>query len=233
CASETEAATFNIADGDVAGLKSAINTANANGQADTINLAAGGTYILTTADNNSINALPIIVNEVAGVDITINGNHATIARTTSGGTLYLRAFDISGDVTINDLTIADCTISDSGAGIHNASGTLTLSNCVFNNNLTFFSGKGGAIYNDNGTVSANFCSFTNNSADKGSSPVGPGGGGVYNERGNVTAAGCTFSDNHAGGSQNGASDGGALFNKGINGIDGVMTVTDCAFTNNT
>src|SRR3954469_19808542 len=41
------AATFNIADGDVTGLKSAITTANGNGQANTINLASGGTYTLT------------------------------------------------------------------------------------------------------------------------------------------------------------------------------------------
>lgn len=41
-----QAATFNIPDGDVAGLIVAINTANANGEADTINLASGGTYTL-------------------------------------------------------------------------------------------------------------------------------------------------------------------------------------------
>ena len=34
-----EAATFNIADGDVAGLKSAITTANSNNEDDTIDLA--------------------------------------------------------------------------------------------------------------------------------------------------------------------------------------------------
>ena len=39
-----QAATFSIANGDVPALKNAIITANANGQADFINLAAGGTY---------------------------------------------------------------------------------------------------------------------------------------------------------------------------------------------
>src|SRR3982751_1634062 len=41
---ETRAATFNIADGDVAGLINAINTANTNGEDDVINLAGDGVY---------------------------------------------------------------------------------------------------------------------------------------------------------------------------------------------
>src|SRR5512146_3240098 len=60
----------------VAGLISAINTANANGQADTISLAANCTYTLTTANNtgdHNASGLPVIAS-----DITINGNGATI-----------------------------------------------------------------------------------------------------------------------------------------------------------
>jgi hypothetical protein len=45
------AATFDIADGDVAALKNAIITANTNSEADTINLAVGGHYVLTAIDN--------------------------------------------------------------------------------------------------------------------------------------------------------------------------------------
>src|SRR5438128_7884674 len=41
------AQTFNVADGDVAGLIAAINSANASGCATTINLAHNGTYTLT------------------------------------------------------------------------------------------------------------------------------------------------------------------------------------------
>ena len=47
------AATFDIADGDVAGLIAAINTSNVNGVPDTINLAAGGTYTLNTSDSDT------------------------------------------------------------------------------------------------------------------------------------------------------------------------------------
>ena len=81
-----QAAVFNIADGDVAGLKGAINTANSNGQDDTINLATNGTYTLTAVDNtdNGANGLPRILEDLAGQtshSLTINGNGATLSRT--------------------------------------------------------------------------------------------------------------------------------------------------------
>src|SRR5947209_20074862 len=55
-------AVFTIADGDVAGLVNAINASNANGEADTINLAAGGTYTLTAVDNTDLGptGLPVV-----------------------------------------------------------------------------------------------------------------------------------------------------------------------------
>lgn len=48
-----QAAIFTVPDGDVAGLIAALNTANGNGEADTINLAASGTYTLMAVDNTS------------------------------------------------------------------------------------------------------------------------------------------------------------------------------------
>src|SRR5437016_690758 len=73
------AATFTIADGDVAALKMAIATANSNNADDTINLAANGHYMLTAADNttNGANGLPVITSD-SGHKLTINGNGATI-----------------------------------------------------------------------------------------------------------------------------------------------------------
>jgi hypothetical protein len=66
-AQSASAATFNIANGDVAGLKNAITTSNTNSQDDTINLAAGGLYTLTAIDNTGTNfgnnGLPVIVSE--------------------------------------------------------------------------------------------------------------------------------------------------------------------------
>jgi hypothetical protein len=45
------AATFNIANGNVAGLITALTIANGNDEDDTINLAAHGSYILTNVQN--------------------------------------------------------------------------------------------------------------------------------------------------------------------------------------
>ena len=78
------AATFNIVNGDVAELASAITTANTNGQADIINLATNGTYVFTTINDTVPGlpcgyretegpvALPAILNEsIAGADPSI------------------------------------------------------------------------------------------------------------------------------------------------------------------
>lgn len=62
------AAVFNVASGDTAGLMAAIDTANANGEADTINVAAG-TY---TALPSSGSILPPITSEI---DIVAAGAH--------------------------------------------------------------------------------------------------------------------------------------------------------------
>ena len=98
------ATTFNIPDGDVGGLIAAIETANGNGEADIINLAAGGTYTLTVTDNNTdgANGLPSIAS-----DITISGSGATIQRSTAGGTSDFRIFHVgsAGTLSLNDLTI--------------------------------------------------------------------------------------------------------------------------------
>ena len=83
------AATFNIADGDVAGLISAINTANSNNQDDTINLASSGNYVLTAANNGS-NGLPIIGSD-NGHNLTINGNGASGTNSHAGSNGHARA----------------------------------------------------------------------------------------------------------------------------------------------
>ena len=46
-----QAATFNIANGDVAALRSALHTANTNNVADIINLTPFGVYNIMAIDN--------------------------------------------------------------------------------------------------------------------------------------------------------------------------------------
>src|SRR5215211_4885599 len=94
-----DAATFNIADGDVGGLRSAIVTANTNSQDDTINLAANGGYYIADVNNttNGANGLPVIDRDAsggAGHSLTINGNGATVARSFANGAPLFRIFYI-------------------------------------------------------------------------------------------------------------------------------------------
>src|SRR5262245_26860965 len=83
------AATFNIADGDVAGLATAIQTANGSPGSHTINLASNGTYTLSVvAEDDGYwggAGLPYIRGQ-----ITINGNGATIQRSNAPGTPLFR-----------------------------------------------------------------------------------------------------------------------------------------------
>ena len=95
----------------MAGLKAAITAANTNGQDDIINLAPKGTYTLTTVDNSGNgnddrpNGLPLIGND-GGHSLTINGNGATIARSSAQGTPAFRFLHISGaTVNISGVTI--------------------------------------------------------------------------------------------------------------------------------
>src|SRR5437870_5214215 len=112
------AATFTIANGDVAGLISAINTANGNNQDDTINLASNGDYVLSAA-NNGENGLPVIGID-NGHNLTINGNGATIRRSTAAGTPEFRIFEMAiypgKSVTISNLTISNAYLSSHGGG---------------------------------------------------------------------------------------------------------------------
>jgi hypothetical protein len=138
------AAVFNIPNGDVTALKAALVAANGNGQADVINLAAGGTYTLTTIDNssNGANGLPVIANDAGGLDLTINGNGATIQRNAEPGTPELRILQIGigAEVNCNGLTVRSGKVvngvfpENSGAAILVSQATLTLIGCGFSDN---------------------------------------------------------------------------------------------------
>lgn len=174
------AATFNIPNGDVAALKSAIVAANSNGQADTINLASGGIYTLSAIDNG-VNGLPVIGNDVAGLDLTINGNGARIQRSSATGTPAFRILAIATDASVNctGLTIANGKLNGSaaltsyGGGIFNDLGSLSATNCSVIANSAF---KGAGIYSSGGTVV-----LTNVDVNENVTPATGEGGGIWNE----------------------------------------------------
>src|SRR5262245_2503324 len=74
------AAIFPTTPCSVSQLIADINSANGTGAADTLTLTAGCTYTLTNTNNttNGNNGLPVITNP-----LTINGNGATITRSTA------------------------------------------------------------------------------------------------------------------------------------------------------
>ncbi len=208
-----QAAAFSIADGDVAGLIAAINTANATSGADTINLAPGGTYTLTAVDNTSAgaNGLPIITSQ-----ITINGNGATIQRSSAAGTPSFRIFSIAGpnagDVRLDRVTIRGGD-SLNGGGILNY-GTMTMTNSTVSNN---YGQTGGGIWSP-GTVAISSSTIRENtsfyygagitngailtltdSTVNGNSTGGYRGGGIVNLGGHATLTNSTVSGNNSDG----------------------------------
>jgi uncharacterized repeat protein (TIGR02543 family) len=100
-------------------------------------------------------------------------------------------------VTAGYLTIKNCTISNnsvtdnSGGGIYNGSGTLTITGSEISNNFADSNGyHGGGIYNENGTTIITSSTISDNSADD-------YGGGIYNEYGDFTITSSTISTNTA------------------------------------
>jgi predicted outer membrane repeat protein len=196
------AATLNVPC-DTASLVAAFNTANTNGQPDTIELASGCTYTLTAASETSPTAGAsglVALTETT----TVNGNGATIIRSAAGGTPRFRLIRVVGGV------------------------TLTLNNLNLKNGLAEL---GGAIRAD-GILNLNNVTLTENRAlgENGGSGAGGGaalGGALFvNINSTTTVTGSSFSANCAlGGSGNnggggGAALGGAIFNQGILNLSG-------------
>jgi DNA-binding beta-propeller fold protein YncE len=190
-----QAAAFNIAAGDVSGLVTAINMANANGVANTINLS-GGAYTLTSVNNTrweGPNGLPPITS-----DLTINGYLGTdsatgtmIARSAAPGTPSFRIFSvISGKLTVNNLTVSGGlqTGSVGGGALFNGGGTVTIVATTISGSRA---SEGGGILNYfgtltivNSTISGNETTSTNANSN--------GGAGVLNFSGRLNVVSSTF-----------------------------------------
>jgi hypothetical protein len=133
------AAVFNVPPGDVPGLISAINTANGNGQDNTINVS--GTYILTSVNDptDGGNGLPSITSTMT-ID---GGTGATIKRSDVNAIPLFRIVRVAenGNLTINGLTIeggslphVDFEREGTGAGILSF-GNLTVTNSAIVRNF--------------------------------------------------------------------------------------------------
>ncbi len=210
-------------------FRGAINKANATAGADTINFADSvrGTIQLGGT------SLPDVT-----TDVTINGPGADQLTIDGVGRSRILSNATDGQLKIKGLTFtrgnsAGSTVTSYGGAINN-SGTLTLTQCVFNKNVIFYSG--GAI-NNTGTLTIDQSSFTNNSCyNNGGAILNSGtltmsnstvadnrseitsGGGIANS-GTATVINSTFSGNSASGNFSGSSSstsasGGGIYNTG-------------------
>ena len=120
--------------GDVPALITAINSANGNGEADTILLADGCVYTLVVPDN-TLNGLPIITS-----NITFDGGAGATIRRDPSAVDYFRIFEVAtgGVLTLDVITVQNGDVtglsSELGGGIYNNGGTATLYASVVRNN---------------------------------------------------------------------------------------------------
>jgi hypothetical protein len=214
-----QAADFSCSNGDVACLITAINMANANGDANTITLKAG-TYTLTAVDNftGGGNGLPVVTSP-----LTITGREAKTTIIESAGAGRILNVAAAGTLTLQGLTLRNggsvsVNVAFPGGGIFN-SGTLTVIDCILTRNGA---SSGGGLFNNGGTVTINHTTFDGNEGGPGGSGGGLSNGfRSFNEGGTVTIANSTFVHNIA-------NDSGGLANFNM----GTMTLTNTTVAQN-
>jgi hypothetical protein len=159
------AETFYCANEDVACLIFAINDANSDTQEkSTIWLEVGGTYTLTSVDNNTDgpNGLPSITGDLT---IRVKGNGtATLTRTVAVDLVdvFATAFRLlhvaaTGHLTLRGLVVTRGTNFVNGAGgLFNSGGEVTIAQCTFAGN------GGGGLVNNDGVVIIEDSTFSGN-----------------------------------------------------------------------
>ena len=189
--SDTNAANFKIANGDIAAFKAALTIANANNQPDTIYLAYRGTYTFTVPvmDNTPFRAALVVqydgLNPAAN-PLVIFGNGSIIERDLNAAEFRVIT-NMGGYLELNDLYIRNGReqLSGYGAGISNNSGNMLLNRCTLTNNSGAF--WGGAVYGGYGYNKLVNCTITACSAAFGSAICFPDG--------NADVINCTITKN--------------------------------------
>ncbi len=208
------AATYTVTNANNSGagsLRDAINQANANPGADTIDFDTAGVFSTTqtiTLGGTQLvitGALTIDAPSAAGRRVTIDAN--------DGSRVMRVELTGSGTVTLRHLTLQRGNTTDDGGGIQMASAagsTLELVDCVLNS----------CIARDGAGIDAQDSSLILTNTTISSNEATRDGGGVFT-RGTVTLAGSSLNYNYA------ASDGGGLHSDGATG-----TITDTTFSGN-
>jgi hypothetical protein len=187
-----QAAVFNIPSGNVTALIAAINTANANGEENTINLEAG-TYTLTAV------GLPIITST-----LTLRGagsGFSIIERNASAPFFRIMTVAPSATLNLDDLTIRGgglpFSAPDGGGSIFNE-GTVSIQRSAISGSSGSTNGGGGIRNRGTMTITSSFVSGF----------AGPGSGGGISNSGNLVIANSSITGNSVEGGGGGIVNGG-------------------------
>jgi hypothetical protein len=173
-------------DGSAGTLRAAINQANANPGADTIDFQVSGTISLKGGN------LPAFT-DAARTSVTGPAGGLTLD---AHGTSRIFQVNLGASAALRGLTLANGS-ADQGGGIYN-SGTLSLTDCTLSHNAA--SGTGGGIYNT-GTLSLTSCTLAGNAGHS---------GGAIEVFGSVSLTNCTLAGNSASDTGGGIRNGGML-----------------------
>ncbi len=155
--------------------RQAIADANAVGDPDTINFAAGLTVTLTSGDVTYTNTQPIVIN---GNGSTIDGSNAH----------QLLAALATSSVTVDDITMRNGDTADDGGAIETGGGDIIVNNSTFSGNTA--GSRGGATSTLGGNYTITNSTLSGNTA-------GGAGGATFTLGGNHTITNSTFSGNTA------------------------------------
>jgi len=158
------AATFHCTAGNVPCLIAAINSANVNGENNTIRLDAGS-YTVMAVDNTTggPNGLPSITGTIT--IRAVGADQTQIARASNAPQFRFFYVAGTGNLTLDRLTLTNgvnvtSSGGDSGAGVFNNGGVVNIVRSTFAAN---HSEGAGAIHNNGGVVNIAESRFTGNS----------------------------------------------------------------------
>jgi hypothetical protein len=179
-----QAVTIPVACSETA-LVGAVNLANSTSAADTLVLASGCTYVLTSAHGGLTDGLPVITTPIEMI------GPATITRGLL--TLPFRIIEVSttGNLTLTtNVKVSNGSALGDGGGILNF-GAVTLTNSSLTNNVA--TGDGGGLANaDTAAGTAPAATFTRSPVNNNTALLR--GGGIYNGlRGTLTTTGVSGS----------------------------------------
>ncbi len=195
-----QAATFNVK--TPAEFQGALTTAQANGDADTINVAAGAYAISSTLTYDTSENFALTITGAGAATTTLDGGNTVQILNINGNG--------SGDITISGLTFqkgraTTGIITGGGLGgafaiTNGSSGAVTVDSCTIDSNTSTKSAGGCFIGMMNGDATVTNCSITNNSCDEGTADDG---GGLYiyfdtGGTGNAIVRNCDISNNTLG-----------------------------------